>query len=372
MPIEAAPTAPAAPSLRDSLVSAIETVESAPVDTAPPADTPPADAPKAEAAAPVETEAQKAERLRDEKGRFVEGKPEPKKEAPKAEAAPVAPPKPKVPRPSSWKKELEPHWESLAPEVQAYVGQREREFATGVSTYKGEADRAREVMQAIDRFTPELQKHNIPVTKWITDLGTAHHTLALGSPQDKVQQVVRIIQGYGVDAQALFDLMSGKQPQYQGAAPQPSLTPQDIERVVEQRLQKEKNEAMTKDAEAQLKAFTDAKDEKGQAKYPYFDDVKGTMAGILQAGLAQDYPSAYDAALRMPQHSNIWDAMQKQQTQQTTGQEVEAKKQAAAKARSQAVSVKSSTPTVAPPADGKKGLRATISEQFDKVGASRV
>ncbi len=60
--------------------------------------------------------------------------------------------------------------------------------------------------------------------------------------------------------------------------------------MVEQRLEKEKQAAQAKDAEAQLKAFTDAKDEQGNAKYPHFEELKGTMAGILQAGLAQDYP----------------------------------------------------------------------------------
>jgi hypothetical protein len=59
--------------------------------------------------APVETEAQKADRLRDDKGRFVEGKAEPKPEVVK----PAEPAKPKVPRPSSWKKDYWGHWDKL-------------------------------------------------------------------------------------------------------------------------------------------------------------------------------------------------------------------------------------------------------------------
>src|SRR5512147_876481 len=110
MPIEAAPT------VRESLVSAMETVtEAPPVETPAP---PPVEEIKAEAP-PVETEAQKAERLRDEKGRFVEGKQEAKPD-PKAAPAPK-PATPKPPRPSSWKKELEPHWETLPPEIQSYI-----------------------------------------------------------------------------------------------------------------------------------------------------------------------------------------------------------------------------------------------------------
>lgn len=165
MPIEAAPT------VRDSLVSAMETVmpETPAVTPAPAADTPlPVEA--KEIPAPAETEAQKTERLRNEDGTFAKGKaPEKKVEAaPAAAVAPAEPLKPKVPRPSSWKKELEQHWDTLDPAVQAYVGQREREYATGVSTYKTEADRAKDVMTTLSQFEPELQRRNVPVAQWLT------------------------------------------------------------------------------------------------------------------------------------------------------------------------------------------------------------
>lgn len=370
-------TIEAAPTVREAVVSAMDTVlpEAPAVAPAPEAVAAPAPTAKpAPADAPLtETDAQKAERLRDEKGRFVEGKAPPKAEAkpiaPVVAAVPAVPLKPKVPRPSSWKKELEQHWESLAPEVQAYVGQREREYATGVSTYKGEADRAKEVMSAIAPFEPTLQQHGIPIQRWINDLGTAHHTLALGSPQDKVMQAVKIIQSYGVDAQALFQVLSGQQPQYQQQAPrlqqQPQTSPQDIEKLVEKRV-------MEKEAANSFKAFSEAKDESGESKYPYFEDVKGTMAGLLQAGLAQDYVSAYEASLRLPQHANIWEVLQQQQNAKTEAEKVQAATQTAQRARSQAVSVKSSTPTVMAAADGKKGLREQLSEEFDRAAASRV
>src|SRR3990167_5752658 len=265
MPIEAAPT------VRDALVSAMETVmpETPAVPSAPAADTPPPAEGKTEPA-PVETEAQKTERLRNEDGTFAKGKaPEKKVEAaPAVVAAPAETPKPKVPRPSSWKKELEAHWDTLPPEVQSYVGQREREYATGVSTYKTEADRAKDVMTVVSQFEPALQQHGVPVTKWLQDMGNAHHTLALGAQPDKVQMVARIIQGYGVYAQALYQVLSGQQPQYKEspAAQQPAQQPQqprmtekEIEKVVEQKMLSER-------AATEYKAFSEAKDEHGNPK----------------------------------------------------------------------------------------------------------
>lgn len=360
------------PTVREALVSAMDTVEKA--STPPPTETPPAaEAAPPAAAVPVETEAQKAERLRDEKGRFVEGKPEAKKPeakpaaaaAPSAEAKPAEAVKPKAPRPSSWKKDFEGQWDQLPPELQSYIGQREREYATGVSTYKTEADRAKTVLDAIAPFEPHLQQHGVPVQKWLTDLGNAHHTLALGSPQDKVMQVARIIQGYGVDAQALFQVMSGQQPQYsqapaQVAPPAPRITPEDIGKVVEEKL-------LNRQA---TDAFTTFTKDVNEGKYPHYEDVKPTMIGFLQAGLAEDYPSAYEAALRHPKHANLWDAMQKQQATEKEADTVKAAAETAKRARSQAVSVKSSTPTTQPAADGKKGLREQLSEAVDRTLAS--
>lgn len=352
MPIEAAPT------VRESLVSAMETVtEAPPVETPAPA---PVEEVKAEAP-PVETEAQKAERLRDEKGRFVEGKQEAKPE-PKAAPAPK-PATPKPPRPSSWKKELEPHWETLPPEVQSYIGEREKQYATGVSTYKTEADRARDVMGVVSQFQPTLDKFGVPVTKWLTDLGNAHHALALGSPQDKAAQVARIIQGYGVDVNVLGQILQGQQPIPQAQVPQqPQFSPADIEATVEKAL-------LNKEVNQKWNAFQ--ADVSG-GKYPHFETVKETMAGLLQSGLAEDYPSAYEAALRHPRHADIYEALQQQQAEQKEAERAAAQKAQVGRARSQAVSVKSSTPSAMTQASGPKGLRDHISDAFDKVTSGRV
>ncbi len=353
-----------APTVQESLIAAMDKV--IPAET--PAETPaPALTEVKAETPPPETEAQKAERLRDEKGRFVEGKPESKPAEAKV-VVPAAAPKPKVPRPSSWKKELESHWDTLAPEVQSYVTQREREYATGVSTYKTEADRAKDVMGIISNFEPVLQQDGIDIKRWLQEMGIAHHTLARGTPQDKVYQTARIIQSYGVDAQALFQVLSGQQPQgYQQVQPQRQQPqPQDIEQIVEEKL-------LNRQATSDYKAFTEAKDEHGNPKYPYFEDVKGTMAGLLQADLAQDYPSAYEAAVRHPRHANIWEALQTQQSAQKEAERIAAATATAQRARSQAVSVKSSTPSATAPTEGPKGRRDTIADAFDAaVTPSRV
>lgn len=145
----------AAPTVRESLEAATETVMADVPAPEPAAEPVPQEAVKEAPAQETEKADKTAGRQRDEKGRLLPGKAE------KAEVPVV----PKVPRPSGWKKEMEPHWETLAPEIQNYLGEREKQYATGVSTYKTEADRAKGVMTALQEFEPALQQAGIPTGK---------------------------------------------------------------------------------------------------------------------------------------------------------------------------------------------------------------
>jgi len=306
----------------------------------------------------LKVDSQEEQRARDEAGRFakqgVVNASIPDPNAPKAAETPEIAVAPSVPRPSSWKKDFDPHWDKFDPEVKNYILQREREYANGVSTYKSEAENARQLNEAIAPFMPDLQRNGIAPDKFIQNLGYAHQRLAMGSPQEKVQMGVKLIQDYGIDPQALFQVLSGQQPQYQ---PQQYQQPQpvDIAKIVEQKLTEKEvtNEYQRFVAEA-------------PEKYPHFEEVKATMAGLLQAELAQDYKSAYEAALRLPKHAAIFDAIQQQEREKTEAS-LKAKAQASVgSARAKAVSVKSSTPSGAiTQVNGSKGLRESLSEAFD-------
>tara|TARA_R110000868_G_scaffold335787_2_gene596650 strand:- start:2584 stop:3636 length:1053 start_codon:yes stop_codon:yes gene_type:complete len=315
----------------------------------------------------VDNQEEKEQRARDEAGRFakqgVVNASIPDPNAPKPAETPEIAVAPSVPRPSSWKKDFDPHWDKFDPEVKNYILQREREYANGVSTYKSEAENARQLNEAIAPFMPDLQRNGIAPDKFIQNLGYAHQRLAMGSPQEKVQMGVKLIQDYGIDPQALFQVLSGQQPQYQPQQyQQPQQQPVDIAKIVEQKLTEKEvtNEYQRFIAEA-------------PEKYPHFEEVKGTMAGLLQAELAQDYESAYKTALRLPKHAAIFDAIQQQEREKTEAS-LKAKAQAAVgSARAKAVSVKSSTPSgQMSPVNGSKGLRESLSEAFDAYGESRV
>jgi len=329
--------------LRDQLASALETVE--PIENT------------SQPAAPVAVEDSRA---RDEAGRFA------KAEQARVEAAKTAKADPAVQtqdpsRPSTWKKE---HWErfdKLDPETKSYILQRENEYKAGISTYRGEVEQAKTLKGAIEPFMPSLQAHGIDPAQWIRNLGNAHQTLALGSPQAKLQVFMQLARDYGVPLQGV----QGQQPQMD---PNLQYLAQNL-----QGLQQWKQQFETRQQQEEQQQINNTIQDfvSDAEKHPHFEAVRETMAGLLQSGNAQNLQEAYEQAVWInPETRAAAIAAQQQQSQ---SQSVEQKRAAAAQARAKAVSPRSVTPGLqTQTANGKKGLRDQIAEQFGALESSRV
>lgn len=340
--------------LRDSLTSAFDEAEK---PATPPEVT---DAPITES--PPETTEQKAGRLagrpRDELGRVLPGKavkPEPTGE-PVAEAAP------RPARPSSWKKDYEAHWEKLDPEVAKYINQREQEWKVhGEAALRPEIDRARPILEAIEPFRASLQQHGVSEQTWIKNLGTAHQTLALGTPQDKLAMFQKLAADYQIPAQlAVQDQngqwqLLGQQPQ-----PQPQQQPPDVRKLVQEALQ----EYFT---QQEIQKFSTNKE-----KYPHFSEVIGSMSGLLQSGLAENLNDAYEAALRLPQHAAIYQAMQTQQSEAEALRKREEAARTVRTAKANVISSKPATPSGTVQTAGKGTPRAHLENAFEEHATGRV
>ena len=292
--------------------------------------------------------------------------------APEIPVAPAAPVKPKPQRPSSWKKEYWDKWDKLANEDQQlaeYLHQRESQFASGVSTYKAEVDAAKPIMDAMQQFIPELKQHNIEPTKWISELGNVHRMLALGTPQQKMQTLAHVAQAYGVPLQAFSDQTIQQQYLAQGqfrAPYQPPAQPQSQPLTREEAMKLWQEQFVQTQTTTEIERFA-----ADTVKHPHYDEVRNTMAGLLQANLADDLESAYAKALRMPEYEHLVAA----DRQQREAAEAEARKQAEqqrlAKARAKAVSPASATPSGSTD-DKPKGLRAALESSFDTHASGRV
>ena len=112
----------------------------------------------------------------------------------------------------------------------SYANQRESEYKKGVSTYKTEADSAKQLKEAIEPFMPELQKHGIHPAAWINNLGRAHYILANGQPEQKKQMFQKLAQDYGID----LNFNSGENTTLQYQDPQSVALMQQIQQLQNQ------------------------------------------------------------------------------------------------------------------------------------------
>lgn len=342
--------------LRDALTSAIEEHEQIETHEI-----------TVDSSTPVETSEQKAERLRDEKGRFATGSapektPTPQTSVQKIDDPAITPAAESRKPPSSWKKEYWEAYQKLDPQLADYINQRESQFASGVSTYREEAVKAKELNDALAPFMPDLQQSGIQPAQWIRNLGNAHSTLVKGTPEQKAAMFVQLLNDYKPPLDLLFmrgqdgSLYLNNQLAQQA---QPIQQPQDIRRVVSELLAEER-------MQAEVSGF-----QSNTQDYPHFEAVRETMAGLLQAGLAPDLKSAYDKALRM--NDELWQADQQRQSEEAEKQRREAEAAKVQKARANAVSPRGSTPIGTMTSGGKKGLRDILDEQVTAVmGGGRV
>lgn len=337
------------PSIQEALQEAISKSKDgaldAPVETPIESDAPPA------LEAEAETAEQREQRLRDERGRFAKVEKQPEAQEPVQPQAAQPAPEPKKP-PSSWKKDHWERWQKLDPELQNYIEQREADYAKGVSTYKAQWDQAAPVYEAIQPFMPELQQYGIQPGQWIQNLGNAHRTLAMGSPEQKLQMFAKLATDYGIPLQALT----------QGGQVDPQFahvtqTVSSLQREVENWKQQQQRAEQAR-LQQEIESF--------KANAPHFEAVKDEMARLLQSGIASDLKTAYDKAIRLS--DEVWQAEQARQAK-----EAEAERQAAiAKKRAAAVSPKSSGPTgQVATGSGKKDLRAVLSEAVAQHAGGR-
>lgn len=337
------PSTEIAPSIRDTIASAVESFK--------PAETPITDKPDSE----------EAKRARDETGRFTQKK--------EAEAkTEVSTDKPRPQRPSSWKKDYWGHWDKLnlgqpltpeeAMQAAEYTAQREQEFAKGVSTYKTEWDRAKPILDALNPIQPLLQQNGLDTNRWINDATQMYRALVTGNSQQKIGTLFQIAQMYGVPLEDVFDQTEDGRwvlnpqkiqiPNQRQTAQQP-----DVRNVVKEIL-------MEENATRQVADFANQKEQ-----YPHLEQVKETMAGLLRAGLVDNLQSAYNAALSMPQHAEL-----KASIQQAKQAEDEAKKREeavaqAAQARAKVVSPRSSTPAGLMKTETGKGIRSVLEDAIN-------
>lgn len=317
------------------------------------------------------------QRARDQSGRFAP-KPADAAPAPFVAALPVpaqtgtqaAAPVVEAPQLTTWRKEYLPIQQKLAAgqpltleeaqKLAAYNVQREKEYSTGVSTYKAEAQQAAQFTQAMAEFMPTLQQHNLNPAQWIQNLGRAHHTLALGSPEQKLQMFTQLAKDYGVPLAAVQQAQGGQvDPLAMQLMNQLQQVQQNVQGITSWREHQEQQAL-----QQELSKFSDT------ARYPHFEQVRESMAQLLERGVAQNPDEAYAKAVRLD--DGLFTAEQSRQAAATVATSAASRQAAVAKAKGAAVSVRTATPSGATTSGAPKDRRGALAEAFDAADAGRV
>lgn len=316
-------------------------------------------------------------RARDEAGRFA---PKPA-DALTAAAAPAqavtdpaAAPAAPAPAPSltTWRKEYLPLQEKLASgalltpdeakKLADYNVQREREYSTGISTYKAEAQQSRAIQDVMVEFMPALQQGNMNPAQWIQNMGRAHSTLVFGTPEQKMQMFANLARDYGIPLPAVAQAQAGQlDPTVAALMAEVNHLKQNIGSVTQYQ-QKQVDSAINQE----LAKFQDT------AKYPHFEQARPMMIQLLESGLAGDLEAAYTKAVRMD--DTLYQTEQQRQAAERANTDGAAKAAAAARARAASGQVKTGTPAGRSSAPAPSNdLRGSLESAFEQhAGGARV
>jgi hypothetical protein len=180
--------------------------------------------------------------------------------------------------PNSYKQEYKDSFNQLPTEWQKYLSSREKEVEQGLS-------RARNQYSWVD--------------KAYNDRKDALAAQGYNNAQDYFNDLVLISDALNKDPTATIDLLkqnfgvnaTGSQ---QDNALQRQLTALQ-EKVLQQQNFLQQQEAQR--VKSELDAFVNAKDESGNLKHAYFEDVKEEMRKLFAAGLANTFDDAYNRAI---------------------------------------------------------------------------
>ena len=278
---------------------------------------------EAKSAEDAENKPADAENKRDDKGRFKKAEAEVQGEVSSDNTANVEDSKPARNPWASWKKEAQSVLSALPPDTQRFIQEREEQFHKGIEQYKQDAQYGRQLNRALSPHMEYLNQIGVSPDVAIDKLIQAEKMLRTSDPQTRVQAFMKLAHDYGVDPNSLTNVPFDpyKYQLEQQLASQQAM----LQQITQSRQIAE---------EAQLGQTI----EQFAQTHEYFDEVRETMADLLDKGLASDLNDAYSKAVRLNDDVFSRQNANSQFTGQT--QQIQRANNAAKAAKAAAVSVK--------------------------------
>jgi hypothetical protein len=299
-------------------------------------------------------QAEQSAETRDDKGRFKPKEAEPQEETPDvAKETPQEESEQKSQEPernpfAAWKKPAQEALRALPPETQQYIVEREQQFHKGIQQYKEDAQKGRSLGNAIAPHLEYLQQLQVAPEVAISKLIAVEKTLRTSDPQTKAKEFVRLAHDYGIDLNSLT-----------------SVPFDPYHHQLEQRLAQQQAalEQITQSRQMAEEAQLGQTIEQFAQTHEHFDDVRETMADLLDKGFASDLNDAYAKAVRL--NDDVFSRVSQQPTQQINP--ILRANEAAKAAKASAVSVKGS-PTGVSRAPEPKTTEEAVRQAMANLG----
>ena len=300
---------------------------------------------------------------------------EPRAEEPKPEGQPAPkgqPPAPEVtapadPGPLSWTPTVRQLWGKLPKEVQAEVQRREREIEKGLRM-AADARKYQDAMsKVISPYEAMLKAENSTPETAVAGLLNTAYVLRTGNPQQKAAMVAQIIQNFGIDIQALDQVLTQTlNGQAMPAQPQQP----DLARVIQQQLQPVQEFMSTMKNQQRTLVENELTQFINDPKNTYYNDVKDIMANILDAaaahGVKLTLQDAYQRATMV--HPEVSKLIIEEQLRSNGAQHQVASQRAQARS---GVSIPSggTTPGAQPSGQQPIDIRSAVEAAWNKVSS---
>ena len=267
-------------------------------------------------------------------------------EIPAAEA--VAPPK-------TWRPEAAGMRAQLPPAVPQEVLKRESDIFQGIEQYRDLAQAGRAFQQTIAPFQENFRQAGLDPVATVGNLLNAHHILARGTPDQKLQLVRAVISDAGLSAEDLLAEAPYVDPAVSGLQT-------ELNSLKSQLQQRESRELETQRATLQVqveKFFADP-------AHKYANEVATEMHQLIVSGQAPDLASAYDKAIWLNPIVRGRVLAEQQATTRAAEEKAAAEKAAAAKSAASA-NIRSTPKRGSTAAAAPKSIDETLQETLAAI-----
>jgi hypothetical protein len=268
------------------------------------------------------------------------------------------------PAPQSWKPAEKAKWATLDPEVRTEVLRREREISKALNETAPARQFQTEFQQAVQPYLGRIQSIGVPPLQAIQGLLQADYVLSTAPKPQKAAYLAKLIKDYDVDIEALDQALSGQQVADPLAAKVEALVQQRLapfQQIVETQQRTAAQQAQQ--AEQQLAAAISAIST-DKVKYPYFEQVRDSMADVIELSIRKgkqcSLEEAYNKACQLDQTIS---------TELATKSAAAKANEAAQRARKASVQVGGSPTGSISGSPAANDRRATIAAAFESVGA---